>query len=148
MTVLPAIDYRQGPLPNVDYPTYRPFWDGVRAGEIRLPRCADCGKFHWYPQIMCPFCRRGNIEFVRVGQRGKVYTWTTVSYPFLPAYAERLPYIVVFVEFPEAPGVRFISNMLDAKPEEMRAGLSVEAVFHPVDERVTLPLFRLVRDGC
>jgi len=138
-----TIDYRQGPLPDVDYATYHAFWEGVRAGEIRLPRCRDCGKFHWYPQLMCPFCRRGNIEFVKVGPRGQVYTWTTVTYAFLPEYADRLPYIVVFVEFPEAPGVRFISNMLDTGPEEMKVGLPVEPVFQQVDEKITLPLFRI-----
>jgi uncharacterized OB-fold protein len=51
-----------------------------------------------------------------------------------------VPYNVVDVLMDE--GVHFISQVLDCPPEEIHAGMPVEAVFVPVTDEVTLVKFR------
>jgi hypothetical protein len=58
---------------------------------------------------------------------------------------EKLPYNVVDVLLDE--GVHFVSEVLDCPPEELRAGLPVEATFVPVTDDVTLVKFRRARQG-
>jgi uncharacterized OB-fold protein len=40
-------------------------------------------------------------------------------------------------------GVHFVSQVVDGAPEDLRAGMPVEAVFVAVDEEVTLVKFRI-----
>ena len=37
------------PLVPVPTPETQPYWDGVAAGELRLPRCTDCGNAYFPP---------------------------------------------------------------------------------------------------
>ena len=70
--------------------------------------------------------------------KGTVYSW--VTYRESPHPAFRAPYSVVLVEMEE--GVRLVSNMVDARPEEISIGMPVEVVFDDVAEGLTLPKFR------
>jgi uncharacterized OB-fold protein len=40
-------------------------------------------------------------------------------------------------------GVHFVSQLMDCAPEDLRAGMPVEAVFVAVDEDMTLVKFRI-----
>ena len=60
--------------------------------------------------------------------------------PTLPAFEHKLPYNVVDVLLDE--GVHFISEVLDCPPEEITAGMPVEATFLSVSDEVTLIKFR------
>ena len=64
-----------------------------------------------------------------------------------PALAERLPYIVVLIELPDAGNVRMVGNLLGDSAQEVPIGAEVEAVFedHPdADEPYALVQWRLV----
>jgi len=141
-----VIDYSQGPFPDLSTKVYRPFWEETKEGRLAFPRCADCGKFHWYPMRLCPGCRSERIEWAPVAGRGRIFTWTVVRYPFLQEFQSRLPYIVALVEFPDAPGVRLVTNIIEASPEETTIDALVEVVFHRVNDEIVLPLFRLVKE--
>jgi len=58
-----------------------------------------------------------------------------------------VPYTVVVVALEETPGVRIVSNLVDAAPEELRVGLPVEVFFEDVSAEVTVPRFRVRRGG-
>src|SRR5439155_538283 len=60
--------------------------------------------------------------------------------PSLPAFETALPYNVVDVLMDE--GVHFVSQVLDCPPEEIHAGMPVEAVFVPAGDEITLVKFR------
>ena len=55
-------------------------------------------------------------------------------------FESKLPYNVVDVLLQE--GVHFVSEVLDCPPEEIRAGMTVEAVFVPASDEITLVKFR------
>jgi len=127
------------PVPNADN---APFYEAARRGGLRFPRCGACGRFRHYPPPVCPYCRSRDFSWELCGLRGEVYTWTIVRGPTLPAFEAKLPYNVVDVLLED--GVHFVSEILDCPPEEIEAGMAVEAVFQPVDEDVTLVKFRRI----
>jgi uncharacterized protein len=125
------------PAPTVDT---APFYAAAHRGELRLQRCAECGRFRHYPRPTCPACLSRAHMWERARGRGTVWTWTIVRGPTLPAFEARVPYNVVDVLLEE--GVHFVSEVLDCAPEDMRAGLPVEAVFVPASAELTLVKFR------
>ncbi|MEW6273471.1 MAG: Zn-ribbon domain-containing OB-fold protein [Thermodesulfobacteriota bacterium] len=117
-----------------------PFHEAAKRGELRLQRCGACGRFRHYPRPVCPHCLSRDYAWERASGRGTVYTWTIVRGPTLPAFQDKLPYNVVDVLLDE--GVHFVSEVLDCPPEEIRAGMPVEATFVPVTDEITLVKFR------
>jgi uncharacterized OB-fold protein len=127
------------PLPRPDKLT-APFWEGCKQGELRLQRCANCGAYRLPPRPICAQCLSHESEWVASGGRGRVWSWTIIHPPVLPAFQDDVPYSVVVVELDE--GVRLVSNLVDVPAAEIRADLPVQVVFEPVTEDVTLPKFK------
>jgi uncharacterized OB-fold protein len=132
------------PLPLPDDDT-RPFWEGCRRHELRMQRCADCGALRFTPRPLCPRCRSGDCEWVPVSGRGTVASRVVVHPPVLPAFADRVPYVVVLVELAEDPTLRLVGNVLDAAPDEVEIGHPVEVAFEELTDEITLPQWRLAR---
>jgi len=116
------------------------FYAAAARGELRFQRCTSCGRFRHYPRPACPSCSSRDFTWELSTGRGTVYTWTIVRGPTLPAFQDRLPYNVVDVLMDE--GVHFVSEVLDCEPEEIRAGMPVQATFVAVSDDVTLVKFR------
>jgi len=135
-------DLERRHLPDVDDPDLAPFWRGCRAEELRIPRCGACSRFVWYPQPSCSSCGSAAIEWTRVSGRARLFTWVRVHRPFLPGFESRVPYTTALVELEEDPAVR-LAALLDAEGATLRIGLPLEARFEAIDERLTLPRFRV-----
>jgi uncharacterized OB-fold protein len=135
------IDFSKGPLPRVDYSEAAPFWEGTRQGEIRFPKCQDCGRFHWYPCVLCPFCHSSNIKWEALHSQPRLFTWTQIQWN-LPIVTIRGHLIVILVEFEEAPELYLVSNLVECKPEDIHIGMPLEVVFQKVDDKLTMPLFK------
>ena len=114
------------------------FWDGVAQGELRLQRCASCRRLQHPPRPMCGACRSVDFETVTATGRGEVYSYAIHHHPPLPGI--ELPLVAILVELEE--GVRFVSSLTGAAPEDVSIGMPVEVVFDTVDGDLTLPLFR------
>jgi uncharacterized OB-fold protein len=126
------------PLPDVDDPVMRPFWDGAREGRLVQQREVATGIVHWPPKPMY-WKGGGRLEWFTASGRGTVYTWVVGHEPFLPAFRHLLPLILVVVELAEGP--RLVGHMVRCRPEEMRFGLPVRVVFKRLTERVVLPVW-------
>ena len=127
-------------LPDVEWTVTRPFWAGCREGILRMPRCA-CGAYVWYPQPRCPACRGIEIEWQPVSGNGKLFTWTTVYRSFIPAYAERVPYITGIVELVESPSLRLTSLLVGTEQGRLAIGLPVRVQFEKIADEIVLPVF-------
>lgn len=114
------------------------FWEGVAAGELRIQRCTGCGTLRHPPRPMCGSCRSTQWDTIVASGRGEVYSYAIHHYPPLPGIG--LPLTVILVELEE--GVRFVSTLTEAGPQDVRIGLPVELVLSDVGDDVTLPLFR------
>jgi uncharacterized OB-fold protein len=139
------IDFSKGPLPDVDDPEGAPFWEGTRQGEIRFPKCQDCNRFHWYPCTLCPFCHSPNIKWEAVPGQARLFTWSYVKWN-LPVVAIRGPLNVILVEFDGAPDLYLTSDLVDCQPEDVYIGMPLEVVFQKVDDKITMPLFKPMKD--
>ena len=132
-------------LPDPSDPELAPYWEGCRAGELRIPRCRACRRWVWYPRGHCPGCGGDDIEWTRVSGRGKLYTWVTVRRSFVPWMDGKVPYVAGLVELDEDPAIR-IAAVLDVAPgETLRLEQPVEVFFDDVGG-LTLPQFRLRRN--
>ena len=131
-------------LPDPDWPVVRAFWEGCRAGELRIPRCRDCGRWVWYPASACPECGGGRHEWARVSGRGRLFTWVRVQRAFLPGWNDRVPFVTALVELEEDARLRLATFLHDRPPGGLRVGLPVEVTFERIDEHLTLPVFRCV----
>jgi uncharacterized OB-fold protein len=126
------------PLPDVDDPVMRPFWEGARAGKLMLQREVGTGAVHWPPKPMY-WKGGGRLEWFQASGRGTVYSWVVGHEPFLPAFSHLLPLVMVLVEVEEGP--RLVGYMAGTKPERMAFGMPVRVVFERLTERVTLPVW-------
>ena len=115
------------------------FWEAVARGELLLQRCASCGRLRHPPGPMCGRCRSTEWDTVASTGRGTVYSYVVHHHPPLPGI--ELPLIVVLVELEE--GVRLVSNLVDAEPDEVAIGQRVQVDFRNVDDELILPLFVL-----
>jgi len=107
----------------------KPFTEAIRQQRLVLPRCEQCGQFHWYPLRLCPHCQADRIGWPDVAPHGVVYTFTTVRHPFSPGDKGRVPYNVALIELPAAPGVRLISELIVRSGGAFQIGTPVSAVF-------------------
>ena len=132
------------PLPAITDDT-RPFWDGCRRRVLLVQRCTRCAAFRHPPSPVCWRCRGFEHEWVAASGRGTLFSYAVVHRAFLPSLADCVPYTVAVVALDDAPGVRLVSNVIEAAPETLAIGLPVEVVFEDVTADVTVPRFRVCR---
>jgi hypothetical protein len=147
-----AISREDFPLPDVDDPLTRAYFTAAAAGELRVPRCTNCGAYVWYPQEVCP-ADGGPLEWTRVSGRGSLFSWAVVHRAFLPAFADKVPFVTALVSLEEDPHVRIATYVVEAEPAALVADEPVEVEFRPLTfstvpgRSVTVPMFRPARRG-
>ncbi|MGX1500445.1 Zn-ribbon domain-containing OB-fold protein [Roseibium aggregatum] len=97
------------------------FQRALAEGEILLPKCDDCGAYHFFPRVLCPHCHGAAISWKQAGGKGRVHTTTVVR---------RKPerggdYNVCVVELDE--GVRMMSRVEGIAPGEVVIDMPVTA---------------------
>jgi len=117
-----------------------PYWEGCRAGELRVQRCTACARLRFPPSILCPHCLAEGGEWVALSGRGRIYSFIIVHRPQHPAFFEDVPYNVAIIELDE--GIRLHSTIRDCPNDELSIGMPVEVVFDRMNDEVTLPRFR------
>jgi uncharacterized OB-fold protein len=143
-----AIKREDFPLPDVDDAITAPFYAGAAAGELRIPRCATCGEFVWYPEETCP-ADGGALEWVTVSGRATLFSWAVVQRAFLPAFADMTPFVTALVALDEDPRVRVPTLIVDADPTSLVADAPVVADFRPLSfstvpgKSVVVPMFKV-----
>ncbi|MFC5746865.1 OB-fold domain-containing protein [Actinomadura rugatobispora] len=111
------------------------FWDGVKAGELRIQRCADCGALRHPPGPMCPSCHSVKRDFVVASGRGEVHSYVVHHHPPVPGRTP--PYVVAVVDLEE--GVRIVGNVNGCPPEDVAIGMPVKLAFERMDDELVLP---------
>lgn len=126
------------PLPSPN-PLTAPYWRAAQQGELKLPRCAACAKFHFYPRAACPYC--GSVEFAwhPVAGRGEIYSFTVVHRAPSKGFEELVPYTVAVVALDEGP--HLMTRLVQVAPAAVNIGMRVKVVFERQDDETTLPVF-------
>jgi uncharacterized protein len=129
------------PVPAVNAETAG-FWEAGAAHRLVIRRCTACGQLRHPPGPLCPTCRGTEADWKTLPGTGTVYTYTVVRQAFIPSLQDKLPYAVIVVELDGAPGIRLVSNLVDADPHDVRVGLPVEVVWEDMGPELALPRFR------
>ncbi|MEB2317362.1 MAG: OB-fold domain-containing protein [Pseudomonadota bacterium] len=114
------------------YPETGEFWAAAAQGRFLLRTCTDCGKAHWHPRVVCPLCGSQRLEWKQASGRGTLYA-------FSPARRADPPYLLAYVTLEEGPTL--MTNIVDARYEDLRIGQAVGVQFRPAAEGRMMPFF-------
>ena len=90
-----------------------------------LPRCAECGKFHFYPKDLCPHCGSKALAWTEASGRGEVYSFSVVHRAPSPAFKDQVPYVLAIIATEEGP--HLLSRVVGVAPDRVAVGLRVKA---------------------
>ena len=127
---------RTVPIPT---PETKPFWEGTRAGELRLQRCDGCSHVYFPPRPFCPACAGRAVSWFAASGRGSLYSYVIHHRP-VPGFTP--PYSIAVVELAEGP--RLMTNIVECPqtPEALQLDMPVEVVFQKLSDEIFLPQFR------
>ncbi|KWT87599.1 MULTISPECIES: OB-fold domain-containing protein [unclassified Variovorax] len=118
--------------PHVDTATEY-FWARAKEGQLCAKRCTDCGKLHWYPRALCPFCM-GETEWCGVSGKGTIYSVSVTR------RAGPIPYAIAYVALDE--GITMLTNIVDCDLDALKIGQRVAVTFKPAEGGAMVPMFK------
>jgi uncharacterized protein len=108
------------------------FWNAARDGRFVVPVCAACGRAHWYPRAICPFCDSEKVEWQPASGRGTIYTFSVMR-------RVKEPYAIAHVTLAEGPTM--LTNIVDCDFDKLRVGQAVAVVFKESENGQPVPMF-------
>ena len=126
------------PLPKPT-PETRHFWEGTRAGELRLQRCDECRHAYFPPRPFCPKCASRKVSAFKASGQATLYSYVINHRP-APGFTA--PYAIAVVELAEGP--RMMTNIVGCPqtPEALQLDMPLEVVFEKQTDEITLPFFK------
>lgn len=121
------------PVVPVPTPETQPFWDGVRARELRLPRCRACGGAYFPPSPVCPHCTSRDIEWFTASGDATLFSYVIHQRPSKLWNVEG-PMSVALVSLAEGPMVLSTVVGCDQTPEALVLDMPLRATFVPFEE--------------
>jgi uncharacterized protein len=125
-------DVRKIPSPIVNVET-EAFWNAARARRFVVPTCSACGRAHWYPRAICPFCGSGKVEWREASGKGKIYTFSVMR-------RAKEPYAIAYVTLAEGPAM--LTNIVDCDFDTLHIGQPVAVVFAETENGPPVPMFK------
>ena len=125
------------PLPRFPEPDTQPFWDATKNHELRYQVCDECGGIVFHPRRHCTHCLSNKLSWKTSRGEGTIYTYSIVRQSYHPAFRERIPYVLAWIDLDE--GFRMLSNVVD-DPENVKIGQRVRVEWRDYDS-VSLPVF-------
>ena len=124
-------------------PETRHFWEGTRAGELRLQRCDDCSHTYFPPRPFCPKCASRSVQVFAASGRAILYSYV-IHHRAAPGF--KAPYSIAVVQLEEGP--RMMTNVVgvDQTPEALVLDMPLQVVFDRLDDDITLALFTPMTD--
>jgi hypothetical protein len=126
------------PIPQPT-PETRHFWDGTRAGELRLQRCDACAHVYFPPRPFCPKCASREVSVFAASGRATLYSYV-INHRSHPAFDG--PYAIAVVQLSEGP--RMMTNIVECPqtPEALVLDMPLEVTFEAQNDDIHLPMFR------
>ena len=117
------------------------FWAWCNRGELRLQRCANCGKIAWPVVKACEHCGHAELGWARMSGRGKIVSWCTFERDYYEGMLP-IPWETILVELEE--GALFISNPTDFTCKDISPDMPVSVTFLDCEDSAgpfKLPVF-------
>ena len=113
------------------------YLDGLRAGELRIQRCADCGRYRFPPAGNCPACLSASWAWTPVSGRGTLWSWIRMHKRYIAGFEP--PYVIALVQLEEGP--RLIAAVPAGAEDRLACDLPVQACFEKDGDQVRV-MFR------
>jgi uncharacterized OB-fold protein len=139
------LNVRPVPVPD---PVSQFYWDAAKSGVLAIQGFPEIGHVQHPPSPVpeVPGGAEGTPAAVEVTGRGTLFAYTILHQPFHPGFVDAVPLIIGLTELDDAPGVRILTNIVEADPDELQCGLPMEVVFETRGD-FALPQFRPVREA-
>ena len=116
----------------VSNPETEEFWHAARDGQLLLPRCHGCGKHHWYPRRVCPFCMSDRVEWLPSSGNAEVYSYTVMR-------LAQPPFVLAYVTLDEGPSM--LTHLVGKHTDAWQIGDRVRVEFALTDGDYPVPVF-------
>lgn len=111
-------------------------------GRLVFQKCGKCGAVQFPPRHQCATCWETDLSWSESSGHGHVESFTVVRRAPLPAFRDKVPYVIASVVLDEGP--RMITNIVGEGALETAIGDAVTATFEPDTHGNVLPMFRRV----
>jgi uncharacterized OB-fold protein len=108
------------------------FWAGTAEGRFLVRQCRACGKAHWYPRTICPFCSSDETQWSEGTGEGTIYSFSVMR-------RAKPIYVMAYVTLAEGPTM--MTNIVDCDPDTLRIGDPVRVSFVKTAAGHALPMF-------
>ena len=109
------------------------FWQSAAEGRLLIKACTTCGKYHWYPRPLCPYCMSEATRWEQASGAGTIYSVSVTR------KAGPVPYAIAYVRLDE--GVTMLANIVDCDLDAIRIGDRVRVCFKTADNGQAIPMF-------
>lgn len=89
-----------------------PYWNGLSAGKLMLPRCKGCGAWRWPAGHRCAACGSIGMDWIEQPMVATVFSWTRTWHRFALTESLDLPFVTVIAEL-EGNGIRLMGRLDD-----------------------------------
>ncbi len=116
------LNVRPVPVPD---PVTQFYWDAAKSGVLAIQGFPEIGHLQHPPSPVpeVPGGAEGIPTAVEVTGRGTLFAYTILHQPFHPGFVDAVPLIIGLTELDDAPGVRILTNIVEADPRQLRCGL-------------------------
>jgi uncharacterized OB-fold protein len=121
-------------------PETRHFWEGCKAGELRLQRCTTCQHSYFPPRDFCPACGSRKVEVYPASGRASLYSYIINHRPRPDMGTE--PHSIAVVTLAEGP--RMMTNIVGCPqtPQALQLDMPLEVTFESFSDAISLPFFQ------
>ena len=127
---------------NIENGDSKPYWDGVRRGQLLFQQCSSCGHVQFPPRQHCAKCWREDLVWTESSGLGTVESVTIVHRAPTPELRDKVPYAVATVLLKEGP--RMVTNVVGPDALEVAINDDVRAVFVTDAVGRVLPQFQRI----
>jgi uncharacterized OB-fold protein len=108
---------------------------GLKRGEILGRECRGCRRILVPPRMFCEECFRPTDRWVQASDTGTVNTFSIcyIRWDMAPLKEPEIPFVLDIDG--ASPGMGFMHKLGEVRPDDVRVGLEVEAVWKPAEER-------------
>lgn len=120
------------------------YWRAAARGELRLPFCAACDGYVFYPRAACPTCWSEELTWTTLSGRGRLHSYL-ISHIAAPGFEEDVPYAIAIVELDEGPRLMSSIRGVPQTPEALVLDMPLVVEFE-VRGATAIPVFRPADD--
>ena len=116
----------------------QPFWEATRHKKLVIQYCPLSQQYQFFPRPVSLVTGKRLLEWKQVDGRGEIYSYSETRRGFGP-FEGHEPYAVILVRLDV--GVDILSNLVNARSDELRIGQRVRPYWMPLEDGFHLLMF-------